>query len=104
MERESRTVEYKQEASNLRNIARTVVAFANGVGGEIMIGVEDKTRRLIGLAPDELDMLLERLPVSLGRSDSTSALPCGVHPHHTRQRDSRSPGGSRDAEAVLHCR
>jgi predicted HTH transcriptional regulator len=39
---ESRVVEYKQQATDLRKIAQTVVAFANGIGGELMVGVEDK--------------------------------------------------------------
>jgi predicted HTH transcriptional regulator len=62
---ESRVVEYKQQATDLRKIAQTVVAFANGIGGELMVGVEDKTRAIVGLDSKTIDDLLERLPLSL---------------------------------------
>ncbi len=65
MERESRTLEYKREMPGLRKIAQTVVAFANGSGGQIIIGVNDKTRSIVGIPPSEIDLLLEKLPVSL---------------------------------------
>lgn len=65
MERESRVVEYKREVHDLRSVARTVVAFANGDGGRIVIGVEDKTRSAVGLPVAQIEQLLERLPVSL---------------------------------------
>ena len=62
---ESRVIEYKQQLLDLRRISQTVVAFANGIGGEIVIGVEDKTRRIIGLDDKIVEDLLERLPVSI---------------------------------------
>lgn len=65
MERESRTLEYKREMIDYKTIAHTVVAFANGDGGIIIIGVDDKKRNVIGLPPTEIDTLLERIPVSL---------------------------------------
>ncbi len=65
MERESRILEYKRELPSLKKIAQTVVAFANGSGGQVVIGVHDKNRSVIGLAPAEIDRLLEKLPMSL---------------------------------------
>jgi len=65
MERESRTLEYKRDITNLRKLAQTVVAFANGDGGRIIIGVDDRTRAVAGLAPDKVEELLEKIPVSL---------------------------------------
>jgi ATP-dependent DNA helicase RecG len=63
--RESRCLEYKQEASNLKKIAQTVIAFANGIGGELIIGVKDKSRRVLGIAPILLEELLDRIPISI---------------------------------------
>jgi ATP-dependent DNA helicase RecG len=65
MERESRILEYKRSIGNYNKIAQTVVAFANGDGGQIIVGVDDKTRNITGLSAKEIDDLLERLPVSL---------------------------------------
>jgi len=65
MERESRTIEYKRSIGSFPKLAKTVIAFANGDGGEIVIGIDDKSRKVLGLCPDEIDDLLERIPVSL---------------------------------------
>ncbi|MBD3319932.1 MAG: hypothetical protein GF350_02435 [Chitinivibrionales bacterium] len=65
MERESRFLEYKREARDYKKIAQTVVAFANGDGGRIVIGIDDKKRDVVGLATSQVDDLLERLPISL---------------------------------------
>jgi len=48
-----------------RKLAKTVIAFANGDGGQIIIGVDDKTRNVLGLPPEEIEALLEKLPISL---------------------------------------
>ena len=65
MVRESRILEYKRTIGNYNKIAQTVVAFANGDGGQIIVGVDDKTRDVAGLSAREIDDLLERLPMSL---------------------------------------
>jgi len=65
MERESRILEYKKQVSDYETIAKTVVAFANGDGGQVVAGIDDKTRKIVGLDPQTIDTLLERLPVSL---------------------------------------
>jgi predicted HTH transcriptional regulator len=68
MERESRNLEYKLQEADFRGIAKTVAAFANGDGGRIVIGVDDNGRRVVGLDPEVIDQLLERLPVSLANA------------------------------------
>ena len=65
MERESRLLEFKRQATDYKKLARTVVAFANGDGGRIIIGIDEKTGKAIGLADEDIDVLLERLPVSM---------------------------------------
>lgn len=75
MERESRILEYKREVSDLRKLAKTVVAFANGDGGRIVIGVDDRTRKVVGLRPDTVDNLLESIPCSLADSVEPSVFP-----------------------------
>jgi Putative DNA-binding domain len=47
---ESKTLEFKRNLSSPEGVIRTVVAFANTAGGTIVIGVEDGTRRVRGVA------------------------------------------------------
>lgn len=48
---EGKTLEFKRDLSSPDKVMRTLVAFANGAGGIMLIGVEDGTRRVRGL-PD----------------------------------------------------
>ncbi|MCL6551567.1 MAG: helix-turn-helix domain-containing protein [Firmicutes bacterium] len=47
---EGKTVEFKRDLSSPEGILRTLVAFANTAGGTLLIGVEDRTRRIVGVA------------------------------------------------------
>lgn len=67
---EGKTLEFKRDLSSAAGVLRTVVAFANTAGGTILIGVEDGTRHVRGIA-DPLS-LEERL---------ASALSDGIAPH-----------------------
>lgn len=50
---ESRNMEFKvSRPEKSKNYMKTVVAFANGKGGSIVFGVEDKTREIVGI-PEE---------------------------------------------------
>ena len=61
---EGRTLEFKKQApEKLDNLLRTVTAFSNGSGGEILIGVDDN-RKLIGIDQDPFE-LEERLASSI---------------------------------------
>lgn len=50
---EGKTLEYKRDLSSPEGLLKTLVAFANTAGGVIIVGVEDKTRRVAGV-PDVL--------------------------------------------------
>ena len=47
---EGKTLEFKRDLSSPDPVLRTVVAFANTAGGVVVIGVEDKTRQVRGVA------------------------------------------------------
>jgi len=47
---EGKTVEFKRDLSNPGGIIKTLVAFANSSGGCLVVGVEDGTRRVAGVA------------------------------------------------------
>lgn len=46
---EGKTLEFKRDLSSPDKVMRTLVAFANGAGGTLLVGVEDGTRKVVGL-------------------------------------------------------
>jgi ATP-dependent DNA helicase RecG len=69
---EGKTLEFKRDLSSPDGLLRTVVAFANTAGGTVLIGVEDGTRHVRGIA-DPL-AIEERLANLIG--DSMSRVCC----------------------------
>ena len=47
---EGKTLEFKRDVSSPEGLLRTVVAFANTAGGTVLVGVEDGTRHVRGVA------------------------------------------------------
>ncbi len=47
---EGKTLEFKENATSLDSIIRTVIAFANTAGGGIIIGVRNKTKEIVGIS------------------------------------------------------
>jgi len=69
---EDRTLEFKRQVPNkLDSILRTVIAFSNGSGGEIIIGIDDD-RNLVGIDQDPFE-IEERLANSI--HDRVSPVP-----------------------------
>ncbi len=58
---ESRRLEFKEMLPKGDQLARTVVAFANGAGGKIVFGVKNKPREIVGIPEDRLFALEERI-------------------------------------------
>ena len=53
---ESRKLEFKEEFTEKSKILKTIIAFSNGSGGELIIGVSDREREIIGVKdPLELE-------------------------------------------------
>lgn len=67
---EGKTLEFKENTKSLLRIIKTAIAFANTAGGIIVVGVQDKTKKIVGVA-DALDEE-ERLANSI--SDSIAPL------------------------------
>lgn len=64
-ERESKTLEFKESLPKFPALIKTCVAFANTAGGQIIIGVENSTRRVIGASDHDRERLYEAFPNSL---------------------------------------
>ena len=47
---EGKTLEFKRDLSSPDKVMRTLVAFANGAGGVLLVGVEDGSRRVVGVS------------------------------------------------------
>lgn len=56
---ESKTLEFKRDLSSPANVLRSMIAFANTSGGVLIIGVEDKTKKICGI--DDPLLLEEKL-------------------------------------------
>jgi len=50
---EGKTLEYKRDLSSQEGVLKTLIAFANTAGGVVAIGIENETRRVLGV-PDVL--------------------------------------------------
>lgn len=46
---ESRKLEFKEKFTEKSKILETIIAFSNGAGGELIIGISDKERKIIGV-------------------------------------------------------
>ena len=46
---EDKTLEFKRDVSSPKNLLKTLVAFANTAGGRVIVGVDDRSRALVGV-------------------------------------------------------
>jgi predicted HTH transcriptional regulator len=58
---ESRRLEFKEKFPKGDQVAKTVIAFANGAGGKIIFGVQDHPRYIIGLSDEDIFFLEEKI-------------------------------------------
>jgi ATP-dependent DNA helicase RecG len=73
-ERESKSLEFKSQLPNFHNLIKTCVAFANGIGGKIVIGVDDKSKEIIGIDEKVRNRIYDEFPNSLYDATSPSLL------------------------------
>ena len=57
---ENRRLEFKQQLPGSGNVAKTIVAFSNGAGGKLIIGVNDN-RDIIGISDDDIIELPDKI-------------------------------------------
>ena len=74
-ERESKLLEFKSKVTDFTALIKTSIAFANAAGGRIIIGVDDKTREIIGITEKERMRIHDDFPNSLYDSASPNLVP-----------------------------
>ena len=61
---ESKNIEYKVTVpEKSEKYMKTVVAFANGRGGKIVFGIDDKTLDIVGMDVDNIYKTMDALPM-----------------------------------------
>lgn len=60
-ENESSILEFKERLPSNDKIAALLCAFANSSGGDLIVGIEDKTRRPVGISESEVLAIEERI-------------------------------------------
>ena len=75
MEREGRQLEYKISFVNKKSIYRAIVAFSNDIGGDIIVGIEDKNLQAIGLAEEDIEYGIEEFPNAIYDTISPACTP-----------------------------
>ena len=77
---ESRYIEYKREVpKDSLKYMKSVVAFANGDGGQIIFGVEDNTEKVIGVPAETLFQTMDALTNAV-----TDSCPAGNLLHYKK--------------------
>ena len=72
---ESKNLELKETIPQKNQIIRTCVAFANGSGGKIIIGVKDKTKEIIGVSVQMRDKIFDEVASSIKDSIEPYLIP-----------------------------
>ncbi len=58
---ETTTIQFKEQFTGQKEIAKEMIAFANTLGGQIFFGIKDKTGELVGLSYDEIQTINREL-------------------------------------------
>ena len=58
---ETTTIQFKEQFTGQKEIAKEMIAFANTLGGQIFFGIKDKTGELAGLSYDEIQTISREL-------------------------------------------
>ena len=81
---EGKTLEFKESLQSIQGILKSIIAFANTAGGTIVIGVEDRTKKIVGV----YDPLAEEERLSNMIYDSiTPQLMTEIEIHNYRNKD-----------------
>ena len=73
---ENKNIEFKETLpSNSQKYTKTVVAFANGIGGNIIFGVADGTREIVGIEKDKAFKVVDAITNAIADSCEPAIIP-----------------------------
>ena len=73
---ETDRLEFKREIpTHDKRYLKTVVAFANGLGGSVVFGIDDKTLEVVGMPDDELRKMEDGLASAISSACAPSVVP-----------------------------
>ena len=73
---ESKNIEFKEMLpQNSENYVKTVIGFANTQGGKLLIGVEDETRKIVGVDDTTLFQQMDRISNAVSDSCEPQIIP-----------------------------
>ena len=73
---ESKNVEFKvQRPEKSIKYMKTVVAFANGKGGQIIFGIDDKTRNVVGIPEEDVFQEIDAITNAISDSCEPTIIP-----------------------------
>ena len=73
---ESKTVEFKiMLPKDSEKYIKTIVAFANSQGGQLIVGVDDKTREVVGVDEDILFRVMDSISNAVSDSCEPQIVP-----------------------------
>lgn len=73
---ESKNVEFKERLPEKSiKYMKSVVAFANGSGGKIIFGVEDVTRKVVGIVKEDVFRIMDAIANAISDSCSPAIIP-----------------------------
>lgn len=72
---EGKTVEFKVSLPGGDSLARTVIAFSNMAGGKILVGIEDKTGKVVGISEQEVLDFPDRISNTIYDSCTPAIIP-----------------------------
>jgi len=73
-EQESKLLEFKSKTPKFDSLIKTCIAFANASGGRIIIGIDDVTRKVIGISDNDRTNIFNNFPNSLYDSVSPNLI------------------------------
>ena len=72
---ESKKIELKEELPDSKKYIKTIVAFANTAGGKLIVGIEDRTKEVLGIPEDSIFNVKDKIADTITNMCSPQIIP-----------------------------